>query len=394
MAVLRYIVPALAVATGALAQSSCGSASSTTTIQSSGDATALASCSTYSGSIAIATSATEITLSGIQSITGDLVANNATSMTSFSAPNLQEIQGEFHLESLTVLSTLSFPELTNVDTIFWTALPALQALAFTTGVQEVKMLEITNTELGSLDGINLEVIDTFTVENNPYLTEINMQLGNVTTALGINANGKNLQVEFPNLMWAYNISIRDASEVLIPSLGSVNGSLGFYSDDFTSLSAPNLTNVGGSLTFASCNSLTNISMPELTTVGGAFQLANNSALETIDGFSSLKTVGGALDFYGAFTNVSLPALSDVRGAFNMRSSGNLDSVCSYFNGLSGQNNVIKGKYYCKGQTTPNSAGSPTTSSSSTSSTSSAASPMLIPSLTGVLGVVAALFGLL
>lgn len=283
------------------AQSSCGSSGATTTIQSSGDATALAGCTTYSGSIAIQTSATDIALSGIKTISGDLSAVGATNMTSFSASDLEEITGEFHLESLTVLSTLQFPELNTVGNIFWTALPNLQGLSFTNGVQDVKMLEITNTQLNSLDGINLQEIDTFTVNNNPYLTSIEMQLGNVSTALSLNANGKDLSVEFPNLLWAYNISIRNAATVSIPSLASVNGSLGFFSDDFTSLAAPNLTNVGGSLTFAECNSLTNISMPELTQIGGAFQLANNSALLNIDGFPAIKTVGGALDFYGAFT---------------------------------------------------------------------------------------------
>lgn len=221
-------------------------------------------------------------------------------MTSLAADSLQEIGDSFSLTSLTILSTLNFPQLTKVDTIEWTALPALQGLSFSTGVQEVSSLMIDNTQLNSLDGINLQVVDTMTVTNNPYLTSVNMQLGNVTKSLTLSANGKQLDAEFPNLMWAYNMTIRNASTVSIPSLESVNGSLGFYSDGFENLTAANLTTVGGSLSFVSCNSVTNISMPELTQIGGGLQLANNTKLEKINGFPALKTVGGALDFNGVF----------------------------------------------------------------------------------------------
>lgn len=222
-------------------------------------------------------------------------------MTSLSASSLQEIGDEFNLNGLTVLSTLNFPALKKVDTIEWIALPALQGLSFTQGVEELNMLTIDNTQLGSLDGINLQVADTVSVTNNPYLTSVSMQLGNVTKSLTFGANGRDLTIEFPNLVWAYNMTFRNCSDVSIPSLASINGSLGFYSDSFESLAAPNLTSVGGSLSFVSCNAVTNITMPELTTIGGGFQIANNTALGEINGFPQLKTVGGALDFNGAFT---------------------------------------------------------------------------------------------
>lgn len=82
----------------------------------------------------------------------------------------------------------------------------------------------------------------------------------------------------------------------------------------------------------------------------------------------------------------------------MQSTENLDDVCSHFESLAGSNNVIKGEYTCSGeQSTPGGAGTlpdGTNSGSGSSSSSSAAVPMLIPGATGVLGVVAAIFGLL
>ncbi|KAK4986164.1 cell wall protein Ecm33 [Elasticomyces elasticus] len=399
MSVLRYIVPALAAA-GRLVAAQCSAA--TTTIQNQADASALASCTTFTGSIAIASSTTDnIALNGIQKIDGSLIANNVTQMTQLSASSLETITHQFGLNGLTILSTLNFPRLTNVDTIQWEALPALQGLSFTTGVQTAASVSIQNTELNSLNGINLQVVDKMIIANNPYLNDITAHLGNITTALTVEANGRNLSVNFPNLLWAFNMTFRNCSRVNIPSLASLNGSLGFYSNEIQSLMAPNLTTVGGSLSFVSNTMLTNISLPSLTTVNGGFQLANNTMLASIDGFPHLKTVAGALDFNGNFTNVSLPAITDIRGAFNMQSSGDISSACSMFSSLSGQNNVIKGKFTCAGgQSKPGGAGtSPTGTSGGSSSTSTvkgSANALMVASTSsvGFMGVLAAIFGLL
>jgi len=398
MSVLKYIVPALAVAGRAAAQ--CSAA--TTTIQNAGDASALASCKTFTGTIAIATGTTDqIALDGISVIKGSLIADNVTAITQLSADSLITITDTFGLSDMTVLSTLSFPQLTNVDTIDWIALPALQGLSFTSGVETASTVSIQNTQLNTLDGINLQVVDTFMIANNPYLEDITMQLGNITTSLTIEANGRNVSAIFPNLDWAFNITLRNVSTVSIPSLGSVNGSMGFYSNEFMTVNAPNITTVGGSLSFVSNIDLTNVTMPELTTIGGGFQIANNTQYKIVNAFPKLATVGGALDFYGNFTSVLLPALSDVRGAFNLQSSGDISSDCSTFQSLSGTNNVIKGTFTCAGeQKKPGSSGSSVTSTSSSSSSTSTASGSASglytrsATVTGFMGVLAAIFGML
>ncbi|TKA81538.1 hypothetical protein B0A49_00452 [Cryomyces minteri] len=399
MSMLKYILPALAVAGQAAAQSSCSAA--TKTIQNAGDASALAACQTFTGTIAIATGTTDnIALDGIRKIQGSLIADNVTQLTQMSGSSLETITDTFDLNGLTILSTLNFPRLTNVNTIRWEALPALQGLSFTTGVQTAASVTIQNTQLNSLTGINLQVVDTFFIANNPYLNQMALQLGNISTSLTLEANGRNLSAVFPNLQWAFNMTFRNCSTVSIPSLASVNGSMGFYSNELTSLIGPNLTSVGGSLSFVSNTMLTNISLPKLTTIGGGFQIANNTELKSIDGFPSLKTIGGALDFNGNFSNVSLPAISDIRGAFNMQSTGDITDACNNFKSLSGQNNVIKGKFTCAGsQVKPGGAGTtPTSSGSSSSSTSSksAAGALDVSSsaVMGLTGVLAAIFGLL
>lgn len=406
MAAFRYIIPALAVANGVAAQFGAGAGSScsntaTTTIQSQADATAIAACRVYQGSIAIDENTVDnIDLSGLTSITGDLVASNVTQMTQLTASQLSVIGGAFNLLDLGRLSTLNFPSLVDVGSITWIGLPQLQQLSFTQGVQQLKSLDIENTQLNSLTGINLETAGSITIVNNYFLNDINMQLGNVTEQLTISYNGAKLNVQLPNLIWANNATIRGADQISTPSLSSVNGSLGFYMGTFSSYAAPNLTNVGGFLSFVSNAGLSNISMPELTTIGSALYIVNDTSLNSIDGFESLKTIGGNVLAVGTFDNLELPALGDVKGTFNLTSSGNLNSTCAHFKTLSGKNNVIKGVYTCKGNTaaanTDTSGVDGATGNASGDGKTGAASSMALPGVatTALLGLVAVMFGML
>lgn len=97
--------------------------------------------------------------------------------------------------------------------------------------------------------------------------------------------------------------------------------------------------------------------------------------------------------------VNLPGLQDVRGAFNLQSSEDIDDACSHFQGMAGQGNTIKGTFTCKGsEAKPGGVGTPTTGpndgGSGSTTSSSAANPMYISGATGVMGVIAAIFGLL
>jgi len=158
-----------------------------------------------------------------------------------------------------------------------------------------------------------------------------------------------MNVQFPNLQTAQNITFRNCPTISIPSLMNVTGSLGFYTNSLSTLSAVNLTSIGQSLAINTNSALTNISLPVLATIGGGFQVQNNTQLTNLT-MPALTTIGGALDFYGGLSSVSLPALKDCRGGFNIQSSAsNLD--CSAFNAEHGSSSVIKGKYFCQANVT-------------------------------------------
>lgn len=396
MSVLKYILPVLAVVGAVSAQECTG----TSTIQNSGDASAIASaCETYSGDIVIATGTTDnIALDGIQEIDGNLIARNVSRIREISSNTLTTITGEFELNELQILSSLNFPSLTNVEIIRWIALAGLQALSFTSQVTQASVVDIQNTQLNSLEGINLELVDRFLIVSNTFLREITLQLGSISDALLIEGNAENLAVSFPELEWAFNITMRNCSSINVPALNTVNGSMGLYGGTFEGFAAPALTSVGESLSIVSNDALTNISFPELTEVGGGLQVANNTQLDSINGFPVLETVGGALDFNGNFSEAALPALEDVRGAFNMQSSEDIEELCAGYEDMAGRNDVIKGEFTCEGnQERPGGADStPTSSGDGSSSTDESLAShfgMSSASLLGISGVVAAVLGL-
>lgn len=242
-----------------------------------------------------------LALDGITKISGSLSCSGARNLTSLSSDKLQTIGDTFKLSDMTTLTTLQFDGLNEVGAIDFEALPQLQQLSFKDGVSKAGRVRITNTGLTSLDGIDLSVVGDMDVSNNRFLTQVNVDsIANITGLVSFSANHQDLKISFPKLQTAKNMTFRNASDVTLPALKSTDGLLGFYSNYFSAFVAPNLTSTGG-LVFADNSELTNISFPALEKVQGLLQIANNTQLKTVDGFPSLKTITGALDFSGNFT---------------------------------------------------------------------------------------------
>lgn len=379
----------------ALAQDS-DKCSGTIKIENQSDADGLSSCQTIQGDIEINESTTGgITFNGIEQITGSLTANGAANITSLAAPQLGTIGKSFSLSGIILLTALNFDSLTEVGTLDFAALPNLQTMNFGQGVTKAGKVSITNTGLTSLNGIDLETVGDFDLTANTALTEVNVNnIKNCTGLLNFAANSNKLDVTFPNLVEARNMTFRNTSSVSVPSLKSLGGQLGLFGNYFTSFSAPNLTKTGD-LVFDNNQKLSNISLPKLTDVGGGFQVSSNPNLLSITGLPQLETIIGALDFTGSFTNVSLPSLKMVRGGFNMMSTGQFD--CQPFENLKGD--VIHGSFECEAKS-PNptsldgSSGSGSGASSTSTSSGAAVSNLGNAPAMGLTAIVCGLLQLL
>jgi hypothetical protein len=280
----------------------CDGGSNPISIKTQSDADALNTCTTIKGGIAIDKSASgSLTFSGIEQVTGDFTALSATNVTSITASNLGSVSGKLDLEGIILLTTLRMDNLTNVGSIILEALPNLQALTFTKGVNKVGSLSVTNTGLTSLQGINVTQCGQFDLTANNALTQVDVNsLTNLTGLLTLSNNSPKLNVSFPQLVGGVNMTFRNIGAVSVPSLESLSGQLALVSTSVDSFSAPNLTHAGD-LSIDENNSLTKVSFPQLTSLSGGLLISNNSKLDNITGFPKLQTVTGAVDITGNFT---------------------------------------------------------------------------------------------
>ncbi|KAK2753346.1 hypothetical protein FQN55_003475 [Onygenales sp. PD_40] len=385
MAFIKYLVPALAVAGLAVGQNSCGG---TKTIKSQGDADGLSSCKTFKGDIVIDPKVPEgpITIDGIETITGSLTVKGAANLTRLVSSSIEKIEDTFTLSGAVKLSDLQFDSLTEVGALNFEALSVLQNLGFTKGVSKAGNIRITNTQLTSLTGIELETVGDMEITNNPHLTEVNVnQITEISGYASFSANDMKLKISFPNLEKALNMTFRNTSSVTIPSLKSTKGLLGFYSNYFEDFYAGNLTSTGD-LVFADNGYLTNISLPVLETVKGAFQIANNTQLKKVNDVPKLKTIEGALDFAGNFSSVELPGLEEVRGKFNLQSTGKVG--CDKLKG-----EIDVGTWVCREEVEDPQSGTGTkTGSGAQPSKTGAAVPMGPPAALTMLALIGGAMG--
>jgi hypothetical protein len=235
----------------------------------------------------------------LQAISGDLTMTGATNVTTLSGTFLKSIGGTFTVQNIVLLQTINFPALTTVGDLVFSGLPNLATL--TMNLAQINNFNVQNTFLPTLPSINSTTVNSIYVANNRQLNQMVFTVTTVTTSIDVEANGPSFTVQFPNLLTAQNITFRDCSDIEIPALRNVTGSLGFYESPLTTISAPNFTATSnqGTLAINANPALTNVSFPVLTTVAGGIQIQNNTVLKTLE-FDSLQTVGGAVDFYGAF----------------------------------------------------------------------------------------------
>lgn len=394
---VKYLLPAVAAIGSAAAQCT----QPTATINAPADATGLSSCSTFKGSIVVNTGASgQVDLTGIQQISGDLIAQNNGVLTSLSSSTLQSIGGSFTLTNLTGLSNLQFTALSSVGSIVWQSLTALDTLTFgTPGVTTAKNIEISDTFLSSLDGIDVTSVQNLNINNNHRLSEYTTQLQSLSNIMILQANGLNLKVEMPKLLWIANMSVANVSSFDVPSLNTVNGSARFDSNYFASFNAPNLTSTkSGDISFIGNAQLTNITMPLLTAIGGGLLIANNTKLTNVNGFGALKQINGAVKLRGNFTNIEFPALSIVHGAFDISSTNDITNSCNTFSKHAptkqGGDNEFEGTFTCTSNNQNANSDTNSTSTGTGSGTKNAASGYVANSALFGLAVIGGLVALL
>jgi len=261
------------------------------TISSQADVDALSSvnCTQVYSDIVVATDATNISFSGIQTIWGSLDVSSSPALGRLSAPSLSFVGGNFSLQSLENLSSIEFPKLQHVQGLSWHQLPRLNEVDFTQSLegayayeftsQEVTsllILNISNTSLTSLGGFSPNAsMGSITIVDNPNLNLLNLSnfvqihgpnIGSTyNPTVTISNNGPSLSIDFSQLQVTYDFTIEDCSSLNIQSLATTAHFL-LQNNSMGTLNCPSLQSVA-SFTVDSPG-LIDIYIPNLNSVIG------------------------------------------------------------------------------------------------------------------------------
>lgn len=288
-------------------------ASSTFTINSAAEASALADCSTLVGDVIIGPEIQQVNISGPTQIDGDVIMENSYGTISFSSSTLTTIAGVLGLKNITVLSTLSMPALTSVGSIHLESLPALNTLTFESRITKAENISVIDTFLSSIEGIGSSHTDEVRITDNRRLRKLDLSIRNITGHLTVQLNGARTEILFSDLVVAKALTINNvtsfeaprlkaieglaqfdsnyfnSSSFAVPLLTTIDGLASFDDSQFTSLNIPSLENCGG-LVITNSPNLTDIDLPALKTVSGQLKMTNNTMLEVVNGLEGLTTV--------------------------------------------------------------------------------------------------------
>lgn len=278
------------------------------TIRNTADATGLAPCATFTGDIELSPEATgEISLPGIQTLKGHLLADSVDGLNSLSADSLQEVEGYVFLQSLPSLASLSFPKLTSVnDQLRLVDLPKLSTLGFGSTLSECPFFTISGTGLTTLQGIDpVGTTNGFNVTSNGNLQNVTMSVKSTrdteTSKITVMFNAAGLEVSFPNLETSQRLDLANLTSIEMPVLKDTY-ELALRDNTFQKFVAPKLESVGNGtrgILIQNNQGLTDVDFPSLITTGG-LTVKRNSRLESIS-FEKLQISPVGVILEGSFS---------------------------------------------------------------------------------------------
>ncbi|KAI8071644.1 hypothetical protein BC940DRAFT_252364 [Gongronella butleri] len=306
------------------------------------DMATLKGCRAYNGTITVAyAKATDLSMDGIEEMTGNLIVRDSQALRSFKAPQLTKVVGDIKISNSTMLGKLLFPTLLDTKGLTMSVLPGLENIDFPAGLKNVENVHIEDTRAPTITGFQPETLKSFTLVSNQYMNKLDFNAVKEVGKLEVASNGKALDFEAQKLTTVEKASFRNLNIVSMPSLTTVMGDIMFHQNDFTALNLDKLDSIRGSLTVVNNDKLKDTSFKSLTRVGGAFSVGNNTELTSIDGFPVLEEVDGTVDIAGNIDTYFMPVLNDVRGGMRIQTSSDKIQCGELEKKLKG-GNVIKG----------------------------------------------------
>ncbi|CZR55831.1 uncharacterized protein PAC_05719 [Phialocephala subalpina] len=311
----------VALVLGARGENTCpGDTNNALNITSQTDADGLSSngCTTVGGNVFISgDDITSRTLSDIETIIGDLTVSNAPNLVSLSAKSISSISGHFSLINPPKFQSFDLPALQTAGGIDWEILPACGEMAINLG-GKVGNVIIANTTIGDNLILGITKADAVNITTNPKFDYITMN--SLTTVSNAPPNSPNVNMQ---ALTAGNVTIRDVESLNIPALERVTaGDMIIADNTFTTLSAPKLQTIVGSLAITNNTFVYQVDMLSLTSIGFGnedadkkvqFTVADNEALKQMHNLGGLISVYGDISISGPLNSVNLLGMKAFNG---------------------------------------------------------------------------------
>ncbi|KAK7719531.1 protoplasts-secreted [Botryosphaeria dothidea] len=299
----------------------------------------LASCKTFEGSIAIAKDVWDsISLDGIEEITGSLsIEEGAETLTYFSADSLTSV-GSLELNDASLLTGFDLPSLSKVDALSLSSLPLLWEADFGSSIEQCSSVEIRDTYLTSLE-LDVAEPEKIIIEENAFLWSVSISSTTVTEEISIGGNTNAVDISFPQLESAKQITISNATGLSFPALTSIDESITITDSYLETFDFSTLETIGGSLEISGVWDLDSLSLSSLKSVGGDLKISDCGFSSLT--FESLETVTGDLSFdISTLEEFTFDALTEVGGSWDIAGSKGADLSCSDFS------SIVKGGVNC------------------------------------------------
>lgn len=202
--------------------------------------------------------------------------NNVDNVTSLSIPSLTSVTEMLTVYESPNVESLAFPALMDVGTLHLSWLPKLKDLDLSLGIEKMTELYISNTNLSTLQGINVTTIEDLTILNNPMLKSVDMS--DLKSATGfVNVEGcPSIELGMSNLGTVNDLKLQGINNVTLWKLNGSHGDLWLQNTSIDDFRPGVLETVGGSLRVEDNRYLTSLSLPALTTTANGTSIKNNS----------------------------------------------------------------------------------------------------------------------
>ncbi|KAI8988147.1 hypothetical protein BDF20DRAFT_308337 [Mycotypha africana] len=308
------------------------------------DLDAISNCATFKGNIEIngLSAVPNLHLNGVEHIIGDLVLTNNNDLVSFEAAALTKVEGALRIENHILLNQVQLPHLKAARLVSFSVLPALDVIAFPSGLTHVEQMKVEDTRAPTVHGFLADRVGTFMLLNNNYMKSFDFNsVKDVTGEMLIMGNNHALTFQANQLAKIQKATFFNLYQLDMPALTEVQNDISFHENDFLSLNMDSVENIGGTMTIANNNKLKETSFKKLHLINGALSIGNNTQLTAIDGFPALKAVHGTIDLAGGFSKYHIPSLQDVRGGMRLQTTSSQFGCADIERKLRGEN-VVKG----------------------------------------------------